>query len=112
MVLSLSDVDYKASWALLLSIISIILIVVPWAWSRIVGYENVWGINRPSVVNFPSYGKTIAWTRNPNVMERQLTRQEVRALHDRRGPVINFPNYGLPGMQPAKRPNPQEKNWW
>ena len=111
MGLTVDEADRKANWAIVLSLVALLVAIFsPLLWNMAT-YAPVW-TTRPPVINFPDMADTNAWTRNPNVMKRQLTRQQIRALHDRHGPQINFPNWQDPTMQPVKRPNPMEKNWW
>ncbi len=88
------------------------LVLSAWAlWLSMAGYAPVW-TTRPAVINFPSFAESDAWTRNPNVMKRQLTRQQKRYLHDRHGPVMNFgAQWGPPGEQGSPRPV-VKRNWW
>lgn len=98
-----------------LSVISVLaLILSVWSLARTYNmgpYAPVWE-TRPEVINFPSWENVHAGAYNPHDMPRQFSRQKIRALYDRHGSVINFPNWGLPGDQPPERPKPMEKNWW
>ena len=111
MGLTVDEANTKANWAIGLSLLALVIAIFsPQLWNMAT-YSPVYE-TRPSVVNFPSFAETDAWTRNPNVMPRQLTRQQVRSLHDRHGPVLNFgAQWGPGGDQGSPRPV-VKKNWW
>lgn len=75
------------------------------------GYAPVY-MTRPEVINFPGWENVTAAPGNRNVMPRQFTQAQKRFLHERRGPVYNFSDYGPGGDQANPRPQPSQKAWW